>query len=310
MSPYDHLGFRIRSSQITGPILVPKYYNPEIHSRLEALSLTHDLISLADLYNQKILSFSTGDEIGKMAYGTGTIPFVRTSDISNWEIITDPKQGVSKEIYEKYRRKQDIRQGDIFFVRDGTYLIGNCCPITEADTKILYQSHILKIRVEKPTQLPPELLLALLSSPIVKRQIRAKQFTADIIDTLGNRFLELILPIPKNKEKVEEIVSEISDIITKRLALRERIRKIPFWAEGLITSLGDENPEGEIDNASSQGPLSFKLRTDKILNDIFVPRYYDPQIQARFRTLSKTHDLISIITLIQKGILFLILVSK
>lgn len=33
-----------------------------------------------------------------MAYGTGNIPFIRTSDISNWEIKADFKHGVSEEI--------------------------------------------------------------------------------------------------------------------------------------------------------------------------------------------------------------------
>ena len=39
-----------------------------------------------------ILSADTGVEIGKMAYGTGDIPFVRTSDLAQWEIKRDPKQ--------------------------------------------------------------------------------------------------------------------------------------------------------------------------------------------------------------------------
>ena len=240
-----------------------------------------------------------------MAYGTGTVPFIRTSDISNWEIITNPKQGVSEDIYEKYKQKQDVRPGDIFFVRDGTYLIGNCCLVTEADTKILYQSHILKIRVNRPAVLRSELLLALLSSPVVLKQIRAKQFTADIIDTLGNRFLEIVLPIPKDKERVERTVVAVSDIVRQRLVLRERIRRIPLWTEGVIASLDDEVPDIETDEAGPSGPLSYKLRAGRILNNIFVPRYYSPQIEERLQVLSGTHELIPVATLSRQGVLSL-----
>ena len=81
-----------------------------------------------------------------MAYGTGEIPFVRTSDISNWEIKTIPKQGVSVGIYESYNSNQDVRDKDILLVRDGTYLIGTNCFVTELDLPMLYQSHILKLR--------------------------------------------------------------------------------------------------------------------------------------------------------------------
>jgi len=305
MNTYDHLGFKIRFSQMAGLVLVPKYYNPEIPARLQALSPTHDLVPISALHDQKVLSFSTGDEVGKMAYGTGTIPFVRTSDISNWEIVTDPKQGVNEDIFEKYRCKQDVRPNDIFFVRDGTYLIGNCCLVTEADTKILYQSHILKIRVNQPAALRPELLLALLSSPVVRRQIKAKQFTADIIDTLGNRFLEIVLPIPKDKERVARTVNAVSDIVHQRLVLRERLRRIPLWTEGVITSLDDEIPDTEVDEAGLSSPLSFRLRADRVLDNIFIPRYYDPQIEERLQVLSGTHDLVSVAALSKQGVLSL-----
>jgi len=198
-----------------------------------------------------------------------------------------------------------VRPGDIFFVRDGTYLIGNCCLVTEADTKILYQSHILKIRVNRPAVLRSELLLALLSSPVVRKQIRAKQFTADIIDTLGNRFLEIVLPIPKDKERVERTVVAVSDIVRQRLVLRERIRRIPLWTEGVIASLDDEVPDIETDEAGPSGPLSYKLRAGRILNNIFVPRYYSPQIEERLQVLSGTHELIPVATLSRQGVLSL-----
>ena len=48
-----------------------------------------------------------------------------------------------------------------------------------------------------------------ISSPIVKQQIRVKQFTQDIIDTLGRRIMELELPIPKDKATQEQIPSTL-----------------------------------------------------------------------------------------------------
>lgn len=51
-----------------------------------------------------------------MAYGTGTIPFVRTSDFANWEIKHDPKQGVSEQIYNAYATKEDVQAEDILLV--------------------------------------------------------------------------------------------------------------------------------------------------------------------------------------------------
>ena len=121
----DLLGFKTRISALKKDNFIAKYYDPKLQADLKALGKTHELVSLERLVAQKILSWSTGIEVGKMAYGTGTISFVRTSDISNWELKGDPKQGVSEAIYED--NKQDVQADDIFIVRDGTYLVGTSC---------------------------------------------------------------------------------------------------------------------------------------------------------------------------------------
>ena len=223
---YDHLGFVIKQSQIVDSIYLPIYYNPEIRANLDSLKDEYDLVTVSELVEHGLISLSTGDEVGKLAYGTGSVPFIRTSDIANWEIKLDPKQGVSEEIYEELRKKQDVQANDILMVKDGTYLVGTCALITEDETKIVYQSHLWKIRSTDHEKLNPYLLLALLSSPIVKQQIRAKQFTQDIIDTIGRRILELVLPFPKSKEQQEEVISMVKDVFDRRTEAKNIMRNV------------------------------------------------------------------------------------
>ena len=118
------LAYKINRKHIKNRIFIPKYYDPDLYAQITALIETHDLHNLGDLIDSGVIAVQTGHEIGKMAYGTGNIPFVRTSDITNWEIKTIPKQGVSEDIYQLYAEKEDVKAGDILMVRDGTYLIG------------------------------------------------------------------------------------------------------------------------------------------------------------------------------------------
>lgn len=229
----DHLGFRIRASDLRNRILVPKYYNPELIRDIHALATSHDLVSIRDLVDERAIAIATGIEVGKMAYGTGTVPFIRTSDISNWELKADPKHGVSEELYETLRSKAEVRPGDILMVRDGTYLIGTSAIVTEFDTRLLFQSHIYRIRVLDPSRIDPWLLFACLNAPIVKRQIRAKQFTQDIIDTLGARIRELVIPIPRSSAEREEISRATRDIVQTRAALRNEAVNVALRVEGL-----------------------------------------------------------------------------
>jgi type I restriction enzyme M protein len=56
---------------------------------------------------------------------------------------------------------------------------------------------------------------------MVQKQIRSKQFTQDIIDSLGERINELVLPIPKSKESRERISNLVKKAVIKRIEARE-----------------------------------------------------------------------------------------
>lgn len=223
--PIDHLSYEIPPDAIKGNILVPRYYDPEVFQMLASLHETHELVNIGALIESGVLEVRSGDEIGRENYGTGDIPFVRTSDISNWEIKLDPKHGISEDVYSALAAKQDVREGDILMVRDGTYLIGTCAYVTKYDQKIVYQSHILKLRVLKPEVLSPYILLASLTSIPVKRQIIAKRFTQDIIDSLGGRITEIQLPVPRDPKLRARVADKVRSAITDRMEARELARQ-------------------------------------------------------------------------------------
>lgn len=227
----DHRGFLLHRNEIVNNILIPRYYDPEIKLGIDQLSNDHRFVTLGELVDQEAISFTTGVEVGKMAYGTGSIPFIRTSDLSNWELKTDFKHGVSEDIYQEYVTKVDVKAGDILLVKDGTYLIGTSAIVTESDLPMLFQSHLYRIRVLKPDVIDPWLLFVLLNTAIIRQQIRAKQFTQDIIDTIGRRVYELAVPIPYSKERAREIARLCKSIIKARSALRN-------GATALVSSVG------------------------------------------------------------------------
>jgi type I restriction enzyme M protein len=124
------LGFLRGSGDITAGVFVPKYYDPSIAGALAQLRQSHDLVSLGRLIETGEVTVHYGHDIGKHYYGLGGIPYVRTSDIATWEIVSAPKQTVGREAYDIYSVKQDVRADDILFVRDGLYLIGRTALVT------------------------------------------------------------------------------------------------------------------------------------------------------------------------------------
>lgn len=125
--------------QIKNNILLPKYYNPDISAGLDAYvqSGLYEVKSIAELEKEKIIKVSRGNEVGSENYGTGEIPFVRTSEVSNWEITSDCTHCLAEDIYGQFKDKQKIEPEDILVVNDGTYLMGSTAMITKADTKFM-----------------------------------------------------------------------------------------------------------------------------------------------------------------------------
>ncbi len=100
--------------------------------------------------------------------------------------------------------------------------------VTKLDTKIVYQSHIYKIRSTDHDTIDPHLLLAVLTSPVVQDQIYSKRFTQDIFDTLGARIHELVIPIPKDKSTRSQLIREVNRIMRAKVRNRQQMSSIIF----------------------------------------------------------------------------------
>lgn len=113
-------------------------------------------------------------------------------------------------------------------VKDGSYLIGTCAMITKYDTKIVYQSHLYKIRVSENNRynLDRFYLLAVLSSNYIKQQIIAKTFSQDIINSLGDRLKELIISIANDPKRIRYISDMVKKSINERIEARELAKKV------------------------------------------------------------------------------------
>jgi hypothetical protein len=212
----SHFGFTIPRIALVNRILVPRYYDPDLELDIQALEKAsgEKWVTIGSLVDAGVLRASAGVEVGKMAYGTGSIPFVRTSDLVDWELFRDPTQGVSQDIYDEYEGKGSLKAEDVIVVRDGTYLVGSSAIVLDEDLPALFCGGIVRLRVANKKLLSPYALMGLLNLPAVRRQMRCKQFTRDVIDTLGPRLLEVRLPPPGSRtvETMEKIVGDVMSI--------------------------------------------------------------------------------------------------
>ena len=313
------IAFWRSSSHIVDQIYLPKYYDPTLDADLSRLKKRYDLVSIGQLIDDGVVTVATGDEVGKLSYGTGDVPFVRTSDIANWEIVGAPKQGLYKEIWSRFAPRQDVRVGDILFVRDGTYLIGTSCIVTELDPPLVYQSHLLKFRVAPRRGAINRALFHLaLNAEIVQRQLQSFRFTADTIDTIGARYRQVLFPVPRDKRTVASLTRKVNAALHQRLRGKRFVRQAPLLI-GNALDTGNPAPVEEFvtpkkgisepivvrDTISSELPefQHFWMRQDQIERSVYLPKYYDPAIRQRLERLDRTCRCVTVGELIDEGVL-------
>ncbi len=221
------LGFPVRRLALTNRILIPKYYDPVVGADLQLAEQNagEPWVTLGQLADERLISCENGVEVGKMAYGTGNIPFIRTSDLTGWEVKLDVRQGVSQDVYDQHWVRGSVQEDDVLVVRDGTYLVGSSALITSAEVPALICGGIVRIRTLDPEIVSPYALLAFLNLPLVRRQMRTKQFTRDVIDTLGARLLEIKVPDPRS-EQAQSLASSVRSIMLSKLGVKYEIGKI------------------------------------------------------------------------------------
>jgi len=217
------------SSEVTQKhYLVPRYYDRKTDFLLEsdADKFNAEIISFEEMITKGWISIRKGHEVGSEAYGTGDVPFVRTSDISNFEISIDPTKSVSNEIYESLQLEQGLKPGSILMVVDGRYRIGRCAILHETNHKCIAQSHLRIINVSEKAPFTSFELLYLLSLSSVQRDIRSLVFIQSTLGALGSRIKEVKLPIPKQRSN--EFIESVNSFT---LSLQERARLLGMLSQ-------------------------------------------------------------------------------
>jgi hypothetical protein len=158
------------------------------------------------------------------------LPFLRTTDIVDLELRRDPRHCVDQQVYDDNAEKAGVQPSDVLLVRDGTYLVGSSALVGEDDGKNLICGGIYRLRSTSHSVLGPASLVLALNLPTVRKQLRAVQFTRDVIDTLGKRALEIFVP-PLTNARWQEIGARVATAFRKKALAKSGIGKAIQLAE-------------------------------------------------------------------------------
>ncbi|OZG32112.1 MULTISPECIES: N-6 DNA methylase [Rickettsieae] len=216
--------FITSSSDITNNVYVPRYYWKKKEEEIKEIANNQKfkLITINELLKQNILQAFNGHGSPPSEYkGTGTVPYVRVADIINWEIYKNPTALVPEHIYHKIKGKNglSLQQEDVVFVRRGSYRIGSVAMISKFDTNVLLTNEITTFRIinqHNIYNITSYYFLFAMSHSITQKQLYNKIFIDTTLPNIGDRWKELLIPIPLDRNKTLEISNKIKDTFTQK----------------------------------------------------------------------------------------------
>jgi len=136
--------YKVFSNELND-ILTPRYYYPLYINTIKEIEKKFKIVKL-----HEIAEITRGDEPGSESYKNfvskedSDVPFIRTSDLVNYEIDNYPDFYLPKKTSNLLN--QDLKEEDILFTKDGK--IGLSAIFTQADS-CLIASGLAKIRLKK-----------------------------------------------------------------------------------------------------------------------------------------------------------------
>ncbi len=136
--PYEdtaQYGFIVKPNSLDKRMLIPNFYRPDIDQTIQEVKDDKAFVTLCTN------SISKGNEIGSANYLEEGIPFIKTSDIINYDVDYEPDCYCVEALFAQL--KQDIRCGDIIFAKDGK---PGEAAVIQKDSKIIISSGLVKYR--------------------------------------------------------------------------------------------------------------------------------------------------------------------
>ncbi len=174
------------------------------------------------LLDEGIVEAYKGHGSPEAAYkGQGEIPYIRVSDIVNWELYRNPTSYVPRHVFDRIRGKGGVKlqEEDVVFVRRGSYRIGTLAMASSYDEEFLLTGELVVLRVVQPFNtygVDPYYLIYLLSHAYTQEQINQKVFIETTLPNIGDRWRELELPLAVDPAVRQSVSKRVRGVIQSK----------------------------------------------------------------------------------------------
>jgi len=206
-------------------VLVPTYYDHRYNDPIEALLKEHGIsaTTIGDLLDAGTITVRGGHGSPGNDQRSGSIPYIKVSDIRALRVNVNPTNLVSESIAHRFWRGSDsgLKAWDLITPNRASSNIGEFAIILPGEEQIVVTKEVFIFRVTKNDLYDPFYLLWALSLQAVRDQWRRIALMQTNREDCGDRYREILIPEPSNNAWARKVSKAFSDYFTTIASARE-----------------------------------------------------------------------------------------
>jgi len=231
-------------------IAVPAYYDMRFDqwfdSHAEIVWPDFRIATLGELQAHDELTVLHGHGSPAAHLRTGTIPYIKVSDLRAGQVNINPTNRISEDVARRYWKGEDsgLRPFDLITPARTSKNIGDIVVLMPGQERIVCTKEVLIFRPGAAANFDSFYLLWAMSLKIIRDQWRRLVFMQTNREDVGNRYQEIRILIPPTQTRADEVSRAFRDYYQGMAKLRNRF--LNYLAEDkqhhvfLASSVADE----------------------------------------------------------------------
>lgn len=210
---------------------VPSYYDKRYEERFSevmAREFAHfDKMSIGQMYDAGLIEVRNGHGSPSQDERIGDVPYIKVSDLRAGLVNINPTNRIPLAVAKRFWKGGDsgLNAFDLVCPERTSKNIGDFCVLLPGQERVVMTKEVIVIRPGVGANFDQFYLLWALSLKIVRDQWKRVIFMQTNREDVGDRFYEVLLPVPPDREVADRVSKEFREYYRSLASSRSRFAK-------------------------------------------------------------------------------------
>jgi type I restriction enzyme M protein len=210
---------------------VPVYFDRRFHTQFElAMKLPKfegfKSASIGNLIKSGVLTIRNGHGSPTQSIRVGAVPYIKVSDLRAGLLNINPTNRVPLAVAKRFWRgdQSGLEAWDLICPERTSKNIGDFCMLLPGQEDVVATKEVIVLRPGPAAAFDPFYLMWAMTLTVVRDQWKRVIFMQTNREDVGDRYLEIEIPIPPNRERADQVSAGFRDYYKKLAEARGSLR--------------------------------------------------------------------------------------